>query len=112
MHFSYVALLLGVIASRGKDMSLEQWSVGGRGFGSIFIFLLMAGEIYTTSAFLGISGWMYGKGGAAFYNIMMLNYVIAYWLTPKIWGYGKKHKLLSQSDFLKKPIKVKRLACL
>ncbi|MFJ5766352.1 sodium:solute symporter [Lysinibacillus sp. NPDC093210] len=110
--FLCVALLLGVIASRGKDMSLELWSVGGRGFGSIFIFLLMAGEIYTTSAFLGISGWMYGKGGAAFYNIMMLNYVIAYWLTPKIWAYGKKHKLLSQSDFFEKAYKSKALGML
>ncbi|WP_170939007.1 MULTISPECIES: sodium:solute symporter family protein [unclassified Lysinibacillus] len=97
--FLVIALFLGIAASRGKDMSLEQWSVGGRGFGSIFIFLLMAGEIYTTNAFLGVSGWMYGKGGVAFYNIAMLNYVIAYWLTPKIWAYGKKHNLLSQSDF-------------
>lgn len=107
--FLGIALILGIMASRGKDMSLEQWSVGGRGFGSIFIFLLMAGEIYTTSAFLGISGWMYGKGGAAFYNIMMLNYVIAYWLTPKIWSYGKKHNLLSQSDFFEKAYKSKAL---
>ena len=59
--FLVIALFLGIAASRGKDMSLEQWSVGGRGFGSIFIFLLMAGEIYTTNAFLGVSGWMYGK---------------------------------------------------
>ena len=34
-------------------MNLEQWSVGGRGFGTIFVFLLMAGEIYTTFTFLG-----------------------------------------------------------
>lgn len=107
--FLGIALFLGIMASRGKDMSLEQWSVGGRGFGSIFIFLLMAGEIYTTNAFLGISGWMYGKGAAAFYNIMMLNYVIAYWLTPKIWTYGKKHNLLSQSDFFEKAYKSKIL---
>lgn len=32
-------------------MNLEQWSVGGRGFGTIFVFLLMAGEIYTTFTF-------------------------------------------------------------
>ena len=110
--FLGIALLLGIMASRGKDMSLEQWSVGGRGFGSVFIFLLMAGEIYTTSAFLGISGWMYGKGGAAFYNIMMLNFVIAYWLTPKIWSYGKKHNLLSQSDFFERVYKSKVLGML
>lgn len=110
--FLVIALFLGIAASRGKDMSLEQWSVGGRGFGSIFIFLLMAGEIYTTNAFLGVSGWMYGKGGVAFYNIAMLNYVIASWLTPKIWAYGKKHNLLSQSDFFEKAYNSKILGTL
>ncbi|KOS63739.1 sodium:solute symporter [Lysinibacillus agricola] len=110
--FLGIALLLGIMASRGKDMSLEQWTVGGRGFGSIFIFLLMAGEIYTTNAFLGVSGWMYGKGGVAFFNIAMLNYVIAYWLTPKIWAYGKKHSLLSQSDFFEKAYNSKILGTL
>ena len=38
-----VALLLGVAASSGKKMGLEQWAVGGRGFGWIFVFLLLAG---------------------------------------------------------------------
>lgn len=100
--FLALSLGLGIMASRGKEMSLEQWTTGGRGFGSILVFLLMAGEIYTTNAFLGISGWAYGKGGAAFFNINMLNYVIAYWLTPKIWAYGKRHSLISQSDFFVK----------
>ncbi len=48
-----LALLLGLRARRGRDMNLEQWSVGGRGFGTIFVFLLLAGEIYTTFTFLG-----------------------------------------------------------
>ncbi|MET3857782.1 hypothetical protein [Rhizobium sp. OAE497] len=48
-----VALALGLRARRGKDMNLEQWTVGGRGFGAMIIFLLMAGEIYTTFVFLG-----------------------------------------------------------
>ncbi len=52
---------------RGRDMDLEQWSVGGRGFGSIFVFLLMAGEIYSTFTFLGGAGLVYGSGGAAYY---------------------------------------------
>lgn len=32
------ALFLGIQARSGKDMNLEQWTVGGRGFGTIFIF--------------------------------------------------------------------------
>ena len=51
--FLLLALGLGLYARRGKDMDLEQWSVGGRGFGAILVFLLLAGEIYTTFTFLG-----------------------------------------------------------
>src|ERR687889_490263 len=42
--FAFLALsiYLGIRARRGKDMNLEEWSVGGRGFGTIFIFLLLA----------------------------------------------------------------------
>ncbi len=46
--FLALALLLGILARRGQDMDLEQWTVGGRGFGTVFVFLLLAGEIYTT----------------------------------------------------------------
>ena len=62
--FLAFAVCLGIRARRGKDMHLEEWTVGGRGFGAIFIFLLLAGEIYTTFTFLGGSGWAYGEGGA------------------------------------------------
>ena len=60
-----LAIGLGLRARRGHDMDLEGWSVGNRGFGSIFVFLLMAGEIYSTFTFLGGAGFVYGSGGAA-----------------------------------------------
>jgi SSS family solute:Na+ symporter len=92
---------LGIKAKKGKEMDLEQWTVGGRGFGTIFVFLLMAGEIYTTFTFLGGSGWAYGKGGPTFYIIGYgcLAYIMSYFLLPKIWRYAKDHNLMSQSDF-------------
>lgn len=95
------ALTLGVLAGTGKERSLEQWSVGGRGFGALFIFLLMAGEIYTTFTFLGGSGWAYGKGAPAFYIICYgsLAYVTSYWLLPPIWRYAKERRLFSQAEF-------------
>jgi SSS family solute:Na+ symporter len=96
-----VALSLGVYAGRGRERTLEQWSVGGRGFGTLFIFLLMAGEIYTTFTFLGGSGWAYGKGAPAFYIICYgsLAYVMSYWLLPPVWRYAKERRLLSQAEF-------------
>ena len=80
-----LALALGLLAGRGRRMDLEQWTVGGRGFGTVFVFLLSAGEIYTTFTFLGGSGFAYGKGAPAFYILGYgsLAYVISYWLLPR-----------------------------
>ena len=99
--FFAVAIALGVLAKRGHDMTLEQWSVGGRGFGSIFVFLLMAGEIYTTFTFLGGSGWAYGKGAPALYILcyLTLAYTISYFLLPAIWRYARGRGFVSQADF-------------
>ena len=96
-----VAIVLGMMARRGHVMNLEQWSVGGRGFGSVFVFLLMAGEIYTTFTFLGGAGWAYGKGAPAFYILCYgaIAYSASYFLLPVIWRYAQERRLVSQADF-------------
>jgi SSS family solute:Na+ symporter len=101
--FFLIALALGLLAGRGRrrDMNLEQWAVGGRRFGSVFVFLLMAGEIYTTFTFLGGSGWAYGKGAPAFYILCYgaIAYSLSYFLLPVIWRYAQERRLVSQADF-------------
>src|SRR5215212_10639687 len=98
--FLALALYLGIRARRGHDMDLEQWSVGGRGFGTIFIFLLMAGEIYSTFTFLGGAGFAYGSGGPAYYILGYgtLAYVLSYYLLPAVWRYATPRRLVSQAD--------------
>ena len=93
--FVALAIGLGLRARRGHDMDLESWSVGGRGFGTIFIFLLMAGEIYSTFTFLGGAGFVYGSGGAAYYILGYgtLAYVLSYYLLPAVWRYATPRKL-------------------
>jgi len=95
------ALLLGLAARRGRDMNLEQWSVGGRSFGTAFMFLLLAGEIYTIFSFLGASGFIYGHGAGAYYIFayLTLNQVLAYWLLPLIWRTARREQLVSQPQF-------------
>ncbi|WP_458682750.1 sodium:solute symporter family protein [Prescottella equi] len=98
-----VSLLLGIRSRRssGGEVTMEKWAVGGRSLGGVFVFLLMAGEIYTTTTFLGISGFVYGNGGAAFYTLAYVSiaYVASYWLLPAVWKYANERKLLSQADF-------------
>ena len=98
-----IALGLSVRAAK-TGMSLEQWSVGGRGFGTLLVFLLLAGELYTTFTFLGGSGWAYGRGAPAFYIVAYgaVAYVMSYWLLPAIWERGTRWKVLSQAEYFAK----------
>jgi SSS family solute:Na+ symporter len=96
-----LALGIGVTARSGHVMGLEQWTVGGRGFGAVLVFLLLAGEIYTTFTFLGASGYAYGLGAPAYYILAYgtLAYVVSYFMLPAVWTYARRHKLVSQPDF-------------
>lgn len=99
--FLAVCSVCGDSCEKREKMSLEQWTVGGRGFGTLFVFLLLAGENYTTFTFLGASGYTYGKGAPAFYILGYgcLAFVMSYWMLPAVWKYAKEHKLLSFPDF-------------
>ena len=93
--------LVGFLARSHHKMDLEQWTVGGRGFGLVLVWLLMAGEIYTTFTFLGASGWAYSRGGPVLYILgyQPLMYVVSFFILPPLWEMGRKHKLQTQADF-------------
>ena len=106
--------IIGVYSGRRRQMNLEQWSVAGRGFGVVFVWLLMAGEVYTTFAFLGASGWAYSRGGPTLYIIayLTLAYVISFFILPEIWEAGRKFTLHTESDFFQQRYGSKALASL
>lgn len=95
------ATLLGLYAGRHIKMSLEMWTVGGRQFGVVLIWVLMAGEVYTTFAFLGAAGWIYSKGAPAYYILIYitLSYVLSFFILPSLWDVGKKFGMHTIPDF-------------
>src|SRR5450432_3110300 len=92
---------LGFYAGTRHKMSLEQWTVGSRGFGPLLMWLLMAGETYTTFSFLGASGWAYSRGGPALYILgyLPLASVIGFFILPPVWELGRQHKMQTLPDF-------------
>jgi SSS family solute:Na+ symporter len=101
-----VAILAATIAFalasvRRIKMDPQQYLVGGRSFGTILLWVLMAGEIYTSFTFLGAAGWAYGYGAPGFYVLAYgtCGYIIGYFLTPKIWKVASERKLLTAPDF-------------
>ena len=104
--------LLGFLARSHHKMDLEQWTVAGRGFGVVLVWLLMAGEIYTTFTFLGASGWAYSRGAPVLYVIgyVPLAYIISFYILPPIWEVGRKYRLQTQADFFEVRYRNKYLA--
>jgi SSS family solute:Na+ symporter len=107
-----LAIFLGIKARRGREMKLEQWAVAERNFGSLIMFVLMAGEMFSTFCFLGASGGAYRMGGPVIYVFCAITYVIPFWILPPIWRYAKKHNLITQSDFFAKKYQSKNLGLL
>src|SRR5580692_12387340 len=60
-------IVLALLAVRRVKMDPQQYIVGGRSFGTVFLWVLLAGEIYTSFTFLGMAGWAYGMGAPAYY---------------------------------------------
>ena len=107
LSLSIVAVVvLGTIAfalrsARHVKMDPQQYIVGGRSFGTLFLWVLLAGEIYTTFTFLGVAGLAYSSGAPALYAVAFgtCAYVLAYFLAPAIWRIGKDFNLLTGADF-------------
>lgn len=106
--------LIGFMAGRRRQMDLEQWTVAGRGFGVVLVWLLMAGEVYTTFSLLGASGWAYSRGGPTLYILayMTLAYVLSFYVLPPLWEVARAHGLQTQPDFFRERYGSEKLAAL
>src|SRR4051812_34062195 len=103
-------IALGILAVRGRDTDMEDWSVGSRTFGVLLTWVLLAGENYTSFSYLGASGWAYGYGAPILYLVgyMATGYTTVYLFAPMVWGYAKRHNLISVSDILAHRFKSRR----
>ncbi|WBX84164.1 sodium:solute symporter family protein [Sphingosinicella microcystinivorans] len=84
-----------------RARTVTEWAVGGRRFGTLIFWFLNAGEIYTTFAVLGISGfaWAYGAPAYLAFTSVSLAATLGYLLIPRIWNAGRSGGHITQADF-------------
>ena len=94
-------MLVGLSAVRGVKMDPQEFIVGGRRIGPLLLWLLLAGEIYTTFTFLGAAGWAYGRGAPAYYILCYgtVAYAISFFLAPPIHRIARARGYLTGPDF-------------
>ncbi|MGW8396322.1 sodium:solute symporter family protein [Streptomyces lydicus] len=102
--FMVLTVVLGLLAVRGRGSGggLTEWSVGGRSLGTVFIWVLMAGESYTSFSYLGAAGWGYNFGAPVLYVLayMSCGYALGYVVGPMLWAYAGRHGLVGISDIV------------
>ncbi|MGE6486945.1 sodium:solute symporter family protein [Paenisporosarcina sp. NPDC076898] len=98
-------VLIGFIAGRNKSSrsSVEEWSVGGRRFGPLLVWLLVGADLYTAYTFLGLTSTAFAAGSIAFFAIpyTIIAFFVSYFYLPKLWEVSKKHNLTTLADYAK-----------
>lgn len=93
---------------RPKTMEdISEWGLGGRRFGTVVMWFLLGGDLYTAYTLIAVPGAAAtsGIGGGAFamfaitYGIMI--YPIVYATMPRIWTISKKNGYITASDYIK-----------
>jgi SSS family solute:Na+ symporter len=111
-----IVVFVGFYAGRDKKArsNIEEWSVGGRNFGGLLIWFLVGADIYTAYTFLGLTGYAYKLGAAAFFAVpyVVLAYPVAYYVLPKVWEYSAKHHLTTLADFARERFQSRTLGVL
>jgi SSS family solute:Na+ symporter len=99
-----VSACIGFMAARRRQLNLEEWAVAGRGLGLVLVWILMAGETFTAFSVLGISGWVYSKGGPTLYALsyLTLGQIIIFFIGPPVWEFARRHGVQTIGDFFEK----------
>ncbi|KEO84937.1 sodium:solute symporter family protein [Tumebacillus flagellatus] len=100
-----LVVMIGFVAGRNKSSrsSVEEWSVGGRRFGTLLVWFLVGADLYTAYTFLALTSQSYTAGSLAFFAIpyCILAYSIAYFFLPRLWKVAKAYKFTTLADYAK-----------
>ena len=67
-----VVTVLGFAAARWRraDLgSLDEWGLGGRGFGTFIAWFLIGGDLYTAYTFIAVPALVFGSGSIGFFAV-------------------------------------------
>src|ERR1700748_1483938 len=89
---------------RAADMKhLDEWGLGGRGFGTFITWFLLGGDLYTAYTFIAVPALVYGTGAAGFYALSytILVFPIVLVFAPRLWSIARVHGYVTPADFVK-----------
>ncbi|GAA1585856.1 sodium:solute symporter family protein [Kribbella sancticallisti] len=99
--------VMGFMAARwrrtGELDSLDEWGLGGRGFGTFITWFLLGGDLYTAYTFIAVPAAMYATGAvsgffAVPYTIVV--YPIIFVFMARLWSVSHRNGYVTPADFV------------
>ena len=98
----------GFLAARwrrsGSMDSLDEWGLGGRGFGTVVTWFLLGGDLYTAYTFVAVPAAMFATGAVAgFFAVpyTIVAYPIVFIFLPRLWSVAQRRGYVTPADFVR-----------
>jgi SSS family solute:Na+ symporter len=84
--------------------NLDEWGLGGRGFGTIVTWFLLGGDLYTAYTFVAVPAAMFATGAvsgffAVPYTIVV--YPLIFIFMPRLWSVSHRNGYVTPADFVR-----------
>jgi solute:Na+ symporter, SSS family len=89
---------------RAEDMlHLNEWGLGGRGFGTFVTWFLLGGDLYTAYTFIAVPALVFGAGALGFFAVpyTIIVFPIVFVFAPRLWSVSRVHNYVTPADFVR-----------
>ncbi len=89
---------------RTEDMlHLNEWGLGGRGFGTFISWFVLGGDVYTAYTFIAVPAVIFGAGSIGFFAVSytIMVYPIILIFLPRLWSVSRVHNYVTPADFIR-----------
>jgi solute:Na+ symporter, SSS family len=108
IFFFVVVSFGGFLAARwqrGEHLhSLDEWGLGGRGFGTVVTWFLLGGDLYTAYTFVAVPAAMFATGAVSgFFAVpyTIVAYPIIFIFMPRMWSVAHRNGYVTPADFVR-----------
>jgi SSS family solute:Na+ symporter len=99
--------VLGFAAARWRKAqslaNLDEWGLGGRGFGTFVTWFLLGGDLYTAYTFIAVPALMFAAGALGFFAVpyTIIVYPLVFLFLPRLWSVSHRHGYVTPADFVR-----------
>ena len=106
IFFFLLVTVLGFAAARWRKAktldNLDEWGLGGRGFGTFIAWFLIGGDLYTAYTFIAVPALLYAGSAIGFFAVpyTIVVYPLIFLFMPRLWSVSHRHGYVTPADFV------------